>query len=79
MEMIQEAGPGMEDRIAAVSRWLPAGQRALMTTLDGGARMLSGGAGANARQIILNPNDETVIKALNVTKGVYEVVKTIKP
>jgi hypothetical protein len=50
-----------------------------MTPLEGGARMLSGGAGERARQIILQTNGETVIKALNVTKKTYEVIATIRP
>ena len=79
IDVLQEAGPGMDQRILAVSRWLPAGQRALMSSLEGGARMLSGGAGERARQIILNPNGETIIKALNVTSKTYEVIATIKP
>jgi len=79
MEMIEEAGPDLEARTTAVARWLPTGQRALLTPLADGARMLSGGAGANARQIILYPNGETVVKALNVAKNTYEVVRVIKP
>ena len=75
--MLEKAGPGMGPRIDAVLRWLPQGQKALKTTLEGGAEMLSGGAGANARQVILNPDGSTIVKAFNVAKKTYEVVKEI--
>jgi RHS repeat-associated protein len=77
IDALEKAGPAMEARIGAVSSWLPAGQKAIQTTLEGGARMLSGGAGERARQVILNTDGSTVIKAFNVQKEIYEVVKTI--
>jgi hypothetical protein len=79
IEGLEAAGPAMEARIEAVARWLPEGQRALMTTLEGGARMLSGGAGARARQVILNPDGSTVVKAFNVARETWDVVKVITP
>ena len=75
----ENAGPAMEARIEAVARWLPQGQRALMTTLEGGGRMLSGGAGERARQIILNPDGTTIIKAFNVSSETFETVRVITP
>ena len=79
VNMLQNAGTSMDARIKAVSSWLPAGQRALMTSLEGGARMLSGGAGERARQIILQPNGETIVRAFNVGQKTYEVIAVIKP
>ncbi|HEX8850736.1 MAG TPA: hypothetical protein VF761_14495 [Gemmatimonadaceae bacterium] len=79
IDMIQEAGPSMDARISAVSQWLPRGQRALMTVQENGTRILSGGAGQNARQIILQTNGQTTVTALNVAKKTYEVIATIKP
>lgn len=76
---LQQAGTSMDARITAVSHWLPPGQRALMTALDGGARMLSGGAGANGRQVILQPNGETLVKAADLAKNTFEVIAHIKP
>lgn len=38
-----------------------------------------GGAGEPARQIILQPNGETIIKAFNVTSKTYEIIATIRP
>jgi RHS repeat-associated protein len=75
---LEAAGPAMGARIEAVARWLPAGQRALMTEVEGGV-MLSGGAGARARQIILEEGGRTVVKAFDVTKKVYETIRVIDP
>jgi hypothetical protein len=82
MELIdglERAGPSMDARIQAVSSWLPKGQRALMTVLDNGGRMLSGGAGERGRQIILNPDGSTVVKAWNVADRTWQVIRTIEP
>lgn len=79
MDALEKAGPGMEARIAAVSSWLPKGEKALQKLLEGGARMLSGGACPRHRQIILNADGSTVVKAWNVAKKTYEVVRTITP
>jgi len=78
---VQQAGGDMNARITAVARvigGLP-GQRVLMKTLEDGTRVLSGGAGERARQIILNPDGSTIVKAFNVAKETWEVVKEIKP
>jgi hypothetical protein len=78
---IEEAGGGMDARIAAVSRvigGLP-GQRVLMKTLSDGTRILSGGAGDRARQIILNTDGSTIVKAFNAAKETWQTVKVIKP
>jgi RHS repeat-associated protein len=77
--MLQDAGPSMNARIQAVGQWLPKGQRALMTTLEGGSKMLSGGAGPNARQVILHPDDRTTVKAFDMVRKTYEVVREITP
>jgi hypothetical protein len=77
--MLEEAGPSMAARIDAVSKWLPQGQRAVMTALENGGRMLSGGAGERGRQVILNPDGSTVVKAWNVAEEAWQVVKTITP
>jgi hypothetical protein len=77
--MLEDAGPTMNARIQAVAQWLPKGQRALMTSLEGGSKMLSGGAGANARQVILNPDGKTTVKAFDMVRKTYEVVKEITP
>ena len=79
IDALEKAGPSIDARIGAVSSWLPAGQRALQTTLEGGGRMLTGGAGERARQIILNPDGSTVVKAWNVGKETWDVVRTITP
>ncbi|MGH9817008.1 MAG: RHS repeat-associated core domain-containing protein, partial [Candidatus Acidiferrales bacterium] len=79
IEALEGAGPGMDARIQAVAQWLPQGQRALMTTLEGGAKMLSGGAGERARQIILNPDGTTIIKAFNVGRETFETIRVIAP
>lgn len=79
IDALQKAGPEMDSRISAVSRWLPSGQKAIISSLEGGAKMLSGGAGARARQVILNTDGSTVVKAFNVSKKTYEVVQTITP
>lgn len=79
IDALERAGPSMDARIQAVSSWLPKGQRALMTVLDNGGRMLSGGAGERARQIILNPDGSTVVKAWNVADKTWQVVRTIEP
>ena len=77
--MLEEAGPSMDARIQAVSAYLPTGQKAVMTALEGGARMLSGGAGSRATQVILNADGSTVVKKFNTAKEIFEVVKEIKP
>jgi len=45
----------------------------------GGAQMFTGGAGKNARQVIMNADGSTVIDAFNVAKKTYEHVTTITP
>ena len=77
--MLEEAGPSMQARGNAIMSWLPRGQTALLQTLEDGSQMYSGGAGQTARQIILNTDGSSVVKALDVAKGTYEVVKTITP
>lgn len=79
IDALQKAGPGMDARISAVSRWLPPGQKAIRQTLEGGAQMFSGGAGKNARQVIMNVDGSTVVNAFNVAKKTYEHVTTIVP
>lgn len=79
IDALKKAGPSMDARVSAVSKWLPEGQKALQTTLEGGGRMLSGGAGARARQVILNADGSTVVNAFNPTKKVWEMVETITP
>ena len=77
--MLEQAGPSMDARIRAVSEYLPAGQKAVMTALEGGSRMLSGGAGSRATQVILNGDGSTIVKKFNTAKEAFEVVKEIRP
>jgi hypothetical protein len=79
IEGLEAAGPALEARIQAVAQWLPQGQQALLTNLEGGVRMLSGGVGERARQVILNPDGSTIIKAFNVAEKAWEVIKVIQP
>lgn len=82
INMLQEAGPSMNARMGAVSAWLntlPGRQKALQTILEGGSQMLSGGAGARARQIIMQADGTTIVKALNVGKNMFEVIARISP
>lgn len=76
---VQQAGTSMDGRMTAVAKWLPSGQKARLSPLEGDAMMMSGGTGPGARQVILYPNGTTVIKALNVSKKIYETVATITP
>ena len=75
---LEEAGPSTAARMDAIAGWLPKGQRALVTPIDGGS-LVSGGAGRNARQIFLYDNGATVVKAFNMARDAWEVVKTIVP
>jgi hypothetical protein len=79
ISMLAKAGPDLEARTEAVAKWLPAGQKTVMTALEGDGRMLIGGAGEKARQIILQPSGETVVKALNVSKHAFETIAIIRP
>jgi len=79
IDAIQKAGPGLDARASAVMRVLPQHNKAIQTTLEGGAKMLSGGTGEKARQVILNPDGSTVIKAFNVVTKTYDHVITIDP
>jgi hypothetical protein len=79
IKALEEAGPTMEGRIGAVSKWLPQGQKAIMTPLENGGYKMSGGVGARARQILMNPDGTTVVKAFNTTKKEYQIIKTITP
>ncbi len=77
--MLEQAGPSMDARMAAVSKWLPAGQKAVMTTLEGGARMLSCGAGQRGRQVILEASGRTVVRAFNVASETWQTIRVIEP
>ncbi|MCC7002721.1 MAG: hypothetical protein IT357_11250 [Gemmatimonadaceae bacterium] len=79
IDALHKAGPGMDARVSALSKWLPSGQKAIRTTLEGGAQMFTGGAGKNARQVIMNADGSTVINAFNVAKKTFEHVTTITP
>jgi RHS repeat-associated protein len=78
IQSLEAAGSSMAGRIEAVSKWLPAGQRALIQEVEGGV-MMSGGAGSRARQIIIEEGGRTVVKAFDVTRKAYETIKVIEP
>ena len=77
--LLEEAGPSMDARVKAVSAYLPPGQRAVMTSLENGARMLSGGSGSRATQVILNADGSSIIKKFNLETKIFDIVKEITP
>ena len=70
----------MSARISAVSAQLPPGFEAFMRT-DGvsGAVTLSGGVGNGLRQIVLNVDGSSIIRAFDAGNNAWSIVKEIRP
>ena len=51
----------------------------MMTNSETGAITIQGGTGDRLRQIVLNTDGSSVIKAFNASKDVWKTVKEIKP
>jgi RHS repeat-associated protein len=81
VDALENAGPQMGARINAVLGQVPASSRldVLMTTdAESGAVTIQGGTGDRLRQVIMNTDGSSVVKAFDAAKDTWKVVKEIK-
>lgn len=79
-DALENAGPEMSGRINAVLNEIPTDLKALMTTnSETGAVTIRGGAGNRLREIILNTDGTSLVRAFNATKNVWNTVRSIQP
>lgn len=80
VDALENAGPEMGARVNAALGQIPSNLKALMTTnAETGAVTIRGGAGSRAREIILNTDGSSVVRAFDAAKNVWNTVKEIKP
>ena len=80
VEALENSAPSITSRISAVSGVIPNGFTIRMITdAETGVVTLTGGTGNGLRQIILNPNGTSIVKAFDATARVFTVVKEIVP
>ena len=76
-EALTKSGPDMSSRVEAVLAQVPPSLTTLLKTAQDGVVTIQGGAGSNLRQIILNPDGPSVIKAFDSAKNAWTVVREI--
>jgi hypothetical protein len=68
----------VNDRIAAAMNVLPQGFTAYGTPLANGGMMLQGGSGNGLRQILINADGTTVIRAFSAAQNSWSVIANIQ-
>ena len=71
IDAVQKAGPGVDQRAAAVMQALPRGFTAIGSRLPDGGLMLQGGSGNSLRQVLMHTDGSTVVRAFNAASNTW--------
>ena len=79
VDALENAGPEMGARVNAVMDQVGSRLTTLMRTANDGTVTIQGGAGSRLRQVILNPDGTSVVRAFDASKNAWNVVREINP
>jgi RHS repeat-associated protein len=76
---LERAGPQLDARVDAVLGQVPGSLTKFMRTASDGTVIIQGGSGSNLREIILNTDGSSVVRAFDAGRNAWNVVKHITP